>query len=301
MTVGVATRTQQLERTQASRPRLSDYFELTKPRICGLVLVTTAIGFFLGAGPIDPLRFAATLLGTALVGGGASALNHLLERKVDALMRRTENRPLPTGRLHPAEVAIFGVVLSALGVIMLFVRVNPLTGVLGVIALVSYVLVYTPLKRVTSLNTHVGAIPGALPAVMGFTASQGHFGLAAWVLFSIMFLWQLPHFLAIAWLYRDDYRRAGFPMLTVVDADGSATGRQVVLYTLSLIVVSLMPSLLGMAGALYFFLALVLGLGFLACGVALARRKTAASARHLLLASVVYLPLLLSALMLDRV
>jgi protoheme IX farnesyltransferase len=299
MNIGVATRAP-LERTQTSRPRLGDYLELTKPRICALVLVTTAIGFLLGAGPIDSLRFAATLLGTALIGGGASALNHLLERKVDALMRRTENRPLPTGRLHPAEVLIFGVVLSALGVTTLFVRVNALTGVLGVIALVSYVLVYTPLKRVTSLNTHVGAIPGALPAVMGYTASQGRFGLEAWVLFSIMFLWQLPHFLAIAWLYRDDYRRAGFPMLTVVDVDGSATGRQVVLYTLSLIAVSLLPSLLGMAGILYFFLALVLGLGFLAFGVALARRKTALSARRLLLASVVYLPLLLSALMLDK-
>ncbi|MFO0980577.1 MAG: heme o synthase [Planctomycetota bacterium] len=299
MSLEIAT---SVERSQASRLRLLDYVELTKPRICFLVLVTTAVGFCLGErGTIDGWLLAQALLGTALLGGGSSALNHLLERGPDAHMRRTENRPLPAGRLQPAEVGIFGGALVLLGIATLFLRVNQLTGVLGAISFVSYVFIYTPLKRVTSLNTHVGAIPGALPTVMGFTAARNAFGPDACVLFAILFLWQLPHFLAIAWLYREDYRRAGYPMLPVLDPDGSITGRQVILYSSALLLTSLLPSMFGRAGMIYFFGALGLGLGFLAFGAALAISKSERDARRVVIASVIYLPLLLTLLMIDRI
>jgi protoheme IX farnesyltransferase len=239
------------------------------------------------------------MAGTALLCGGASALNQYLERDADALMERTRRRPIPGGRIRPEEALVFGLALSAAGLGVL-AFVNPLTLALGAASLVSYVLAYTPLKRVTSLCTVVGAVPGALPPLMGWAASRGSLGAAGWGLFAILFLWQLPHFLAIGWLYRDDYARGGFPMLAVTDRDGASTGRQAVLYATALLPVTLAAGLLASAGAGYLWGGLVLGLGFLACAAAFAWKRTVGSARRLFLASVLYLPLLLGLMVFDR-
>ena len=280
--------------------RAADFAELAKPRITSLVLVTAAVGFAVGGqGSIDWLAFFVFMAGTALLCGGASALNQYLERDADALMERTRRRPIPGGRIRPEEALVFGLALSAAGLAVL-AFVNPLTLALGAASLVSYVLAYTPLKRVTSLCTVVGAVPGALPPLMGWTASRGSLGAAGWGLFAILFLWQLPHFLAIGWLYRDDYARGGFPMLAVTDRDGASTGRQAVLYATALLPVTLAAGLLASAGAGYLWGGLVLGLGFLACAAAFAWKRTVGSARRLFLASVLYLPLLLGLMVFDR-
>jgi heme o synthase len=280
--------------------RAADFAELAKPRITSLVLVTAAVGFAVGGqGSIDWLAFLVFMAGTALLCGGASALNHYLERDADALMERTRRRPIPAGRIRPEEALVFGLALSAAGLAVL-AFVNPLTLALGAASLVSYVLAYTPLKRVTSLCTVVGAVPGALPPLMGWAASRGSLGAAGWGLFAILFLWQLPHFLAIGWLYRDDYARGGFPMLAVTDKDGASTGRQAVLYATALLPVTLAAGLLASAGAGYLWGGLVLGLGFLACAAAFAWKRTVSSARRLFLASVLYLPLLLGLMVFDR-
>ncbi len=280
--------------------RVGDFAELAKPRITSLVLVTAAVGFAVGGqGSIDWLAFLVFMAGTALLCGGASALNQYLERDADALMERTRRRPIPAGRIRPEEALIFGLALSAAGLAVL-AFVNPLTLALGAASLVSYVLAYTPLKRVTSLCTVVGAVPGALPPLMGWAASRGSLGAAGWGLFAILFLWQLPHFLAIGWLYRDDYARGGFPMLAVTDRDGASTGRQAVLYATALLPVTLAAGLLASAGAGYLWGGLVLGLGFLACAAAFAWKRTVGSARRLFLASVLYLPLLLGLMVFDR-
>jgi len=280
--------------------RAADFAELAKPRITSLVLVTAAVGFAVGGqGSIDWLAFFVFMAGTALLCGGASALNQYLERDADALMERTRRRPIPGGRIRPEEALVFGLALSAAGLAVL-VFVNPLTLALGAASLVSYVLAYTPLKRVTSLCTVVGAVPGALPPLMGWAASRGSLGAAGWGLFAILFLWQLPHFLAIGWLYRDDYARGGFPMLAVTDRDGASTGRQAVLYATALLPVTLAAGLLASAGAGYLWGGLVLGLGFLACAAAFAWKRTVGSARRLFLASVLYLPLLLGLMVFDR-
>ena len=280
--------------------RAADFAELAKPRITSLVLVTAAVGFAVGGqGSIDWLAFFVFMAGTALLCGGASALNQYLERDADALMERTRRRPIPGGRIRPEEALVFGLALSAAGLAVL-AFVNPLTLALGAASLVSYVLAYTPLKRVTSLCTVVGAVPGALPPLMGWAASRGSLGAAGWGLFAILFLWQLPHFLAIGWLYRDDYARGGFPMLAVTDRDGASTGRQAVLYATALLPVTLAAGLLASAGAGYLWGGLVLGLGFLACAAAFAWKRTVGSARRLFLASVLYLPLLLGLMVFDR-
>jgi protoheme IX farnesyltransferase len=275
--------------------------ELAKARLTSLVLLTTAVGFYMGsARPVEGWLLLHTLVGTALLAGGAAALNQLIERRLDARMRRTENRPLPSGRLQPNTVLVLGGVGSALGLIHLAVAVNLLTSLLGAVTLVSYLFVYTPLKRVTTLNTAIGAIPGALPPLMGWTAAQGEITAGGWALFAILAFWQLPHFLAIAWLYREDYERGGFVMLPVVDRDGRRTGRQAVSHTLGLLFISLFPALMGMAGWVYFAGAFALGAAFLAFAILFCARLTDASARRLFLMSIVYLPLLLGLMVLDK-
>jgi protoheme IX farnesyltransferase len=286
-----------------ARTRAADYLELTKPRVAVLVLLTVAAGVLLGtASTPDWGLLGHAVLGTALVAAGASALNQLFERDTDALMRRTENRPLPAGRLQPLEVLLFGLGLGIGGVVYLAVALpQPLAAFVAAVTFVLYVFVYTPLKRRTSLNTLVGAVPGALPPVIGWTAVRGSFDLEAGALFLILFLWQVPHFLAIAWIYRVDYGKAGLCMLPVVDRDGGISGRQMVSYCLALISASLLPLLVGGAGLLYLVGALVLGAGFLACAVAFLRRQSLARARAVLRASLVYLPMLLGLLLLDGV
>jgi protoheme IX farnesyltransferase len=280
--------------------RAADFAELAKPRITSLVLVTAAVGFAVGTrGSFDALAFFVFMTGTALLCGGASALNHYLERATDALMERTRRRPIPAGRLRPEEALVFGLGLSAAGLVLL-AFVNGLTLALGAASLLSYVFAYTPLKRTTSLCTVVGAVPGALPPLMGWAAARGELGPPGWGLFAILFLWQLPHFLAIGWLYREDYARGGFPMLAVTDKDGASTGRQAVLYATALLPVTLAAGLLASTGAGYLWGGLALGLGFLACAAAFAWKRTVGSARRLFFASVLYLPLLLGLMVFDR-
>ncbi len=279
----------------------SDYFELTKPRITVMVLVTTVLGFVLGKE--SDLSFgllALTLTGTGLLSAGSSALNHFWERRSDALMERTASRPVAAGRMDWRRALAFGLTLSLAGVVLLALTVNLLTAALGLAAVLSYVLVYTPLKKVTSLATLVGAVPGALPPMMGWTAARNDLSAGAWILFGILFLWQLPHFLAIAWLCRGDYARAGFPMLPVVEPDGRSTARQAVLYGAALLPVSLLPTFAGLAGGPYFFGAMLLSVAFLAVCVAFYRSADNRSARRVLLVSVIYLPAVLAVMTLDR-
>ncbi len=284
-----------------SRSRWLDFLELTKPRIALLVLFTVAIGAMLASPDVpDPLLLINTLAGTALVAAGASALNQLLERRTDARMRRTENRPLPAGRLQPAEVLAFGVALSVLGVLWLALSCrHPLAPAIAALTNVCYVFVYTPLKGRTTLNTLVGAVPGALPPVIGWTSVTGTLDLPALVIFLVVFLWQVPHFLAIAWMYRDEYARAGLKMLPVVDADGTMTARQMLLYCVALIPVSLLPVLHQKAGWVYGVGALALGLTFLAAAAGFVRQRTRGRARRVLRASLVYLPALLALMLLE--
>jgi protoheme IX farnesyltransferase len=279
---------------------LADLAEMTKPGITLMVALTTALGFLLAGGAVASWQLAATLLGTCLVAAGASVLNQFWERSTDALMRRTAGRPLPAGRLDPDLALLFGVALAIAGLLALALAVNALTAALGAAALVGYVFVYTPLKKVSSLSTVVGAIPGALPPMMGWCAVRGEVDLAAWALFGILFFWQMPHFLAIAWLCREDYARGGFPMLPVLDPGGSWTARQSVLYGAALVPVSLLPSLLGVAGRLYFIGALALGLAYLGFCLGFARRRSTPGARRLMFASLLYLPAVLAVLLLDR-
>ena len=276
--------------------------DLIKARLTALVLLTTFVGFHLGStGSVNWLLMFHTLFGTALVASGAAALNQLLEREFDAKMHRTANRALPSGRLQPSTVTLLGGVASVAGLIYLAVLVNPLTSVLAAVTLVSYLFIYTPLKRVTWTNTLVGAIPGALPPLMGWTAVRNEMGGEGWALFAILAFWQIPHFMAISWLYREDYARAGFKMLPLVDPDGSRTGLQSVIHTVGLLIVSLCPFLLHVDGAFYLVTAVVLGLGYCACAVRFAQQLTARRARQLFVASIIYLPLLLTAMVLNKV
>jgi len=276
--------------------------DLFKARLTILVLLTTLVGFYLGTrGLMDLGLMTHTLVGTALLACGAAALNQLWEREHDAKMRRTESRPLPSGRLQPGTVLVLGGVCSAGGLIYLALAVNLLTALLGALTLVSYVFIYTPLKRVTWLNTAVGAIPGALPPLMGWTAARGELSGEGWALFAILFFWQIPHFLAIAWLYREDYAKAGFVMLPAVDADGSRTGRQAVSHTMGLLMVSLLPFQFRLTGPVYLLGALLLGSGFIVMAWKFSRQLTPARARALFFASILYLPLLLGLMVLDKV
>ena len=282
--------------------RTADFVTLTKPRLNFLVLITTLGGMYIAAPGGVPLPLLLhAIVGTALVAGGAAALNQAWEHETDRLMRRTSLRPIPGGRLRVADGMRFGTLLSAIGLIELTWKVTPLAAMVAAATLVSYVFVYTPLKRRTSLSTLVGAVPGALPPVIGWAAATGTISVPAIVLFGIVFLWQMPHFLAIAWLYRDDYRLAGIPLLPVLEPDGRRTGRQALLYAAALWPVSLLPAALHIAGAPYSVLATLLGCGLIALSARFARERSTRTARQLFLYSIVYLPLLWGALVADRV
>jgi len=286
----------------AQRTLLAIYADLFKARLTLLVLLTTMVGFYIGfRGPVNYLLMFSTLLGTALVAGGASALNQLLEREYDAKMLRTQDRPLPSGRLQPLTVLIVGCISATGGLVYLALAVNLTTSVLGAFSLLSYLFIYTPLKRITWLNTAVGAIPGALPPLMGWTAARGELTAEGWALFALLAFWQLPHFLAIAWIYRDEYARAGFKMLPGVDPTGHRTGRQAVWHTLGLLPVSLCPFLFRLAGPIYLSGALLLGLAFLWFAIQFSRHLTVPRARQLFLCSILYLPLLLGLMVLDKI
>ena len=286
----------------ASRGRLADYLALTKPRIAVLVLFTVGAGVLLASAPVVPwaVLFHA-VFGTALVAAGASALNQWLEKHTDARMRRTQGRPLPAGRLLPLEVFAFGGLLGVAGFVYLLLTLrSPLPALLAALTFVLYVAVYTPLKRHTTLNTLVGAVPGAMPPLIGWAAATGELGRGGLTLFAIVFVWQVPHFLAIAWMYRDEYARARLKMLPVSDPDGRATGRQMILYCLALIPVSLAPVLFASAGVVYVTGAAVLGLAFLEKAWRFNRARTHVAAKNVLRASLIYLPGLLLVLLFDR-
>ena len=286
----------------AEKSRFAVFSELVKARLTALVLLTTLVGFYMGQrGAMNYTLLVHTLLGTALVACGAAALNQLLEREHDAQMRRTETRPLPAGRLTPDAVLVIGGVMSAFGLLYLATAVNLITSLLGAVTLGSYLFVYTPLKRITTLNTVIGAVPGALPPLMGWTAACGEVTGQGWALFGILFFWQLPHFWAIAWMCRHDYARAGFVMLPVLDPAGGRTGRQAVSHTLGLLPVSLCPFLFHMTGMVYLTGALALGFVFLWFAVQFARALDERRARLLFFASILYLPLLMGLMVFDKI
>jgi protoheme IX farnesyltransferase len=276
-----------------ARSRATDFITLAKPRLNFLVVASSLAGYLMAGGDsADVMRLMLTLAGTALVASGASAFNQVIERGPDSLMKRTRLRPVPDGRLQPGESLLFATATSAGGLLILGAGVNLLSASVAGATLLTYALIYTPLKRHTSFATVVGAIPGALPPVIGWAAATGSLDAGAWVLFGIVFLWQLPHFLAIAWIYREDYARAGFPMLPVVEPDGRSTGRQALLYCAALLPVSLAPTLTGMTGPGYFAAALVLSLLFLGLTMKFARTRTISDARRLFFGSIIYLPIL---------
>ncbi len=281
--------------------RLADYWTLTKPEVNFLVLVSTLVGFDLATpGHLDPVLLFHTLLGTLLVASGTGTLNQYLERKSDAFMRRTARRPLPTGRLSPAEALLFGIFLAIAGGVELWLAANLLTSVLAVLTLGTYLLFYTPLKRRTPLCTLVGAFPGAMPPLIGWAAVRNGLSFEAWVLYGILFCWQFPHLLAIAWMYREDYARAGLRLLPQNDQKGRATWRQILGYTLALLPISLIPAFRGHAGTVYLVGAGICGLLFLYCGIRWAMSRTNVLARQLLMASILYLPLVFALLMFDK-
>jgi len=295
----------QLREAEESRPawlvHVADYWTLTKPEVNFLVLVSTLVGFYLGgSGHVNGWLLFHSLMGTLLVASGTGTLNQYLERRTDAFMRRTAKRPLPAGRLKQGEALWFGVLLAVAGGAELWIFANPLTSELALATLASYLILYTPLKRQTPLCTLVGAFPGAMPPLIGWAAVRNGLGGQAWVLYAILFLWQFPHLLAIAWMYREDYARAGLQMLPRHDHDGRATVRQIISYTLALLPVSLIPAFTGHAGWIYLLGAAILGSGFLYYGVRMAAQRTNLVAKQLLMASIVYLPLVFALLMFDQ-
>jgi heme o synthase len=283
------------------RDRMAAFIELTKPRIAVMLVLTAAAGFYLGSeGSFDFLLFLNAMIGIALLAFGVATLNQYIERRTDVLMNRTASRPLPTGRVTPNEALMFGILQCVVSEIYLYFLVNPLTAVLGLTVIVGYVLLYTPLKTRTSASTAIGALPGAMPPLMGWTSASDQITLGAWALFALLFLWQFPHFLAIAWMYRDEYANAGIKMLPVVEPSGRLTARQIVLFTIMLVPVSLAPFFLGFAGPIFLFGALFLGVWFLFESSKAARAKTPLRARRLLLVSVIYLPLIFALAVLDH-
>lgn len=277
------------------------YFELTKPSITFLILISTALGFYLGGDGIqDHVKFLITLLGSCLVSSGAGALNHFAEMESDWLMERTKKRPLPTGLIEPDNARIFGLGLTLIGAGLLYYYVNPLTSVLALITTLLYLFIYTPLKKITWLNTSIGAIPGSIPTLGGWVAATGSLEPEAWVLFAILFLWQHPHFYAIALMYRDDYKKASLKMLPVVEPDGKRTNRQIIWHALLLIPVSLVPVYMNTQGLIYFYGALFLGVCYLISGFLLTKKFSMENARSLLQMSVIYLPALFIIILLDK-
>ena len=291
-----------IERQRLSlRERVSAYVELTKPRITFLIVLTAAAGFAMAsAGRINYALMLSAMFGIGLLSSGIATLNQYAERDLDGLMRRTATRPLPTGKLMPWEALAFGAGITVAAEIYLLVFVNPLSALLGLTVIAGYVFAYTPLKTRTSLSTMVGAFPGAVPPLIGWTAARDSISIEGWVLFAILFLWQFPHFLAIAWMYREDYSRAGILMLPVVEPDGRVTAQQIVVYTLMLLPVSVLPTVLGMSGRIYLAGAVLLGLLFLYSSLRAAFSMSRQQARRLLLASVLYLPLLFILMVLNR-
>ncbi len=275
------------------REKLLAYVEMTKPRIAFLLVLTSAAGFYLATvGNFDTVLFVNSMVAITLLAFGVATLNQWVERDIDPLMERTANRPLPAKKVTPTEALVFGIVQCAVAEAYLFFLVNPLTAVLGLVVIVGYVLVYTPLKTRTSASTAIGAIPGALPPLMGWTAAANDITLGAWALFAMQFLWQFPHFFAIAWMYRDQYKKAGILMLPVVEPSGRLTFRQIILFTIMLVPVSVAPFVFGISGNIFFYGAIVLGIWFLYASVRSAMDKSNERARTLLLVSVMYLPLL---------
>jgi len=283
------------------REKLAAYVELTKPRIALMLVLTSAAGFYLGAAKgFDVLLFINSVIGIALLAFGVATLNQVWEWRTDALMERTAKRPLPAQRLSVTEAMIFGVLLCLVAEIYLAFLVNPLTAFLGLTVIVGYVFLYTPLKKYTSASTAIGAIPGAMPPLMGWTSSANEITLGAWILFAMLFLWQFPHFLAIATMYREQYAKAGILMLPVVEPEGKITARQIILFTVLLLPVSLAPFFIGLAGSIYLVGASILGIWFLYASIQAARSKTVEKSRKLLLVSVLYLPLVFALMVLNH-
>ncbi len=282
--------------------RAADYVELVKPRLVVMILITTAAGFYLGAQQtVDWMLCLHTMIGAGLTAAGVLGLNQYLERDADAKMKRTQDRPLPGGRMRPLEALLVGAVLTGGGMLYLTFIVNTLSGFIISLIVVSYLFLYTPLKRKTSLCTLMGAVPGALPPVVGWVAARGTLTREAWVLFAILFLWQLPHSLAIAYIYREDYAKAGFRLLPVIHPDGASTCRQIVVNCVALFGIGLLPTWYNIAGSVYFFTALLAGGAFLAIGIYLARTRSMQAARYLLYASLLYLPLVFITMALDKI
>jgi heme o synthase len=286
---------------QGRRRVMSDLAELVKARLTLLVLLTTAVGYYLAAqGPINPLGLFHAVFGTAFAAAGAAALNQWWERRLDALMHRTRTRPIPAGRMVPRDALIFGCLLSIGGVVYLIVACNWLSALLAAATIVIYIFAYTPLKRVSTFNTLVGAIPGALPPVVGWAAASGRIEIGAWSLFAILFFWQLPHFFAIAWMYREDYARAGFEMISKDDNTGARSASQSVLFCIMLLLISGIPQFLGLVSPVYLVVELVLNGLFIFVAMRFLRTQQASDARRLFLTSIAYLPLLLGALVLTK-
>ncbi|MGB7209948.1 MAG: heme o synthase [Pyrinomonadaceae bacterium] len=283
------------------RERIAAFVELTKPRIAFMLVLTSAAGFYIGTkGSFDAALFVNSMIGILLLAFGVSTLNQYIERDTDALMDRTAKRPIPTSRITANEALVFGILQCAVSEIYLYVLVNPLTAVLGLTVIVGYVFLYTPLKTRTSASTAIGAIPGAMPPLMGWTAAANEITIGAWALFALLFLWQFPHFLAIAWIYKEQYAKAGIKMLPVVEPDGRITARQIVLFAIMMVPISLAPFFLGFAGLIYLIGATILGVWFLFESVQTARAKTVERARRLLMVSVLYLPLIFGLLVIDH-
>jgi heme o synthase len=295
----MASRSREQAAIAVARPRIVDFILLAKPELTFLSVLTALGGAFLARGSFLPLLHA--FLGTILVGGGAGALNMFLEREFDILMKRTARRPVPAGRVSPWEAAWFGIVLSFLGIGHLLFWTTPLAALLAVLTLVTYLFLYTPLKRLTPFATIVGAFPGALPPLIGWTAVRGEISLEALSLFAILFFWQMPHFLSLAWIYRKDYEKGGFRMMTVVDPTGRVAGRQILVFTIALVPASLLPTYAGLLGPAYFVAAACLSLGFLAVAIPMFRHPATHSAKRLFYASLAYLPTLMLFMLLDRV
>lgn len=284
-----------------ARDRVLAFVELTKPRIAFMLVLTAAAGFYLGSSAnFDAMLFVNTMIGITLLAFGVATLNQWMERSTDPLMERTATRPLPTGKITPNEALIFGILQCVVAELYLFFLVNSLTAILGLVVIVGYVLMYTPLKTRTSASTAIGAIPGAMPPLMGWTAASNEITLGAWALFVFLFLWQFPHFFAIAWMYKEQYAKAGILMLPVVEPDGKITARQIVLFTIMMVPVSIAPFFLGISGVISLIVGSILGIWFLVESIRTARWRTKESARRLLLVSVLYLPLMFAVFVLNK-
>lgn len=295
--------TAEIEETKATgvREKMAAYFELTKPRIAFMLVLTSAAGFYLGSYQgFNFIVFINSMVGITLLAFGVATLNQYIERKTDILMERTAKRPLPTNRITPNEALIFGVLQCAVAELYLLFLVNGLTAGLGLIVIVGYVFLYTPLKTRTTASTAIGALPGAMPPLMGWTAAADNITLGAWILFAILFLWQFPHFLAIATMYKDEYKKAGIKMLPAVEKDGRITARQIVLFSILLVPVTLAPFFIGLAGIYYLVGASLLGIWFLWTSIETARAKTFEKSRKLLLVSVLYLPIIFALMVFDH-